>query len=393
MAEKSVFISYRRSTSSALARAVFQALLQRGCNVFLDVDSINAGEFERVIVREIETRPNFVLIVSPGSLERFHHKNDWLRREFEHAQSSKRNIVPLVEESVNLNEAAGSIPTGVEKLLALNAVRIPYDFFDPAIDKLCQRFLVSAAPPEAKRVEAGVRNIVTAKIQRAISLGTPKREELEAEKLLATAWKLRNPERISLYTRAISADPSSAEGYSLRALANYFEGDTNAAFADLSEAVRLKPQEPLYVNNLGVALFDLGKPLEALHHFEKAIALRPQWSTAHYNRADALQQLNRVAESKQAKTTADRLFMSDDDVKLDFEETGLRTGGVARRDQAIQTGQRKLLVLITIILAALFVFLRDPMEAVYSALILILLTPVAFWLWNSLRKGKRLRGR
>jgi Tfp pilus assembly protein PilF len=73
----------------------------------------------------------------------------------------------------------------------------------------------------------------------------------------------------------------------------------------LSEAVRLKPQEAIYLNNRGATLFDTGKPLD---DFNKAIALRPEWSTTHYNRADALEKLNRAAGSQKEKTAAKSLF-------------------------------------------------------------------------------------
>jgi hypothetical protein len=55
--------------------------------------------------------------------------------------------------------------------------------------------------------------------------------------------------------------------------------------------------------------------LEALHDFDKAIALGPEWLTPHYNGADALEKLNRPAESKQAKTVAETLFRTDSDGK------------------------------------------------------------------------------
>jgi hypothetical protein len=50
-------------------------------------------------------------------------------------------------------------------------------------------------------------------------------------------------------------------------------------------------------------------------------------------------------------------------------------------------------VVVALLLVAAIIFLKDPMEAVYSTLTLILLTPIAFWMWNSLRKAKPLGGR
>ncbi|MBK9751004.1 MAG: toll/interleukin-1 receptor domain-containing protein [Chloroflexi bacterium] len=51
-----VFISYRRSTSSYLARAIYMDLKQHGYDVFMDVQSIDAGQFDEIILRQIEAR-------------------------------------------------------------------------------------------------------------------------------------------------------------------------------------------------------------------------------------------------------------------------------------------------------------------------------------------------
>ena len=44
-----VFISYRRNVSEFIARAVFMDLLHHGYDVFLDVESIDSGQFDTVI--------------------------------------------------------------------------------------------------------------------------------------------------------------------------------------------------------------------------------------------------------------------------------------------------------------------------------------------------------
>jgi hypothetical protein len=43
--QKTVFISYRRSASRYIARAVFEHLRAQGYDAFLDVESIDAGDF------------------------------------------------------------------------------------------------------------------------------------------------------------------------------------------------------------------------------------------------------------------------------------------------------------------------------------------------------------
>jgi hypothetical protein len=55
---KTVFISYRRSLSSGTARALFQALKALGYDVFMDVESIDSGQFETIILPAQSPRPD-----------------------------------------------------------------------------------------------------------------------------------------------------------------------------------------------------------------------------------------------------------------------------------------------------------------------------------------------
>ncbi|MET0188491.1 MAG: hypothetical protein ABW212_05795 [Pseudonocardia sediminis] len=56
-----VFLSYRREVSWPLAQAVRGELVPHGFDVFVDTQNIDSGEFERVILREIERREHFLV--------------------------------------------------------------------------------------------------------------------------------------------------------------------------------------------------------------------------------------------------------------------------------------------------------------------------------------------
>ena len=66
--EKTVFISYRRK-DVYIAEAVFQSLSQQGFDVFFDYNSIHAGDFEQIIIGNIQSRAQFVLILTEAVLE------------------------------------------------------------------------------------------------------------------------------------------------------------------------------------------------------------------------------------------------------------------------------------------------------------------------------------
>ena len=102
-----VFLSYRRNVSSFIARAVFQDLRQHGYDVFMDVESIDSGQFETIILAQIAARAHFLVILTPGTLEGCQEPDDWLRREIECAMELRRNIVPLLVNDFHFEERPG----------------------------------------------------------------------------------------------------------------------------------------------------------------------------------------------------------------------------------------------------------------------------------------------
>ncbi len=140
----SVFISYRRSASKHLARLLFQALRQRGYDVFLDVTAIDNGAFDNIILNQIAARPHFILILSPGSLERCSQPGDWLYREIEEAFRLGRNIVPIYDDGFNIDAEKGFLPEPLRtELPRINAPPYSFYYFDSFVDTLCNRFLKS----------------------------------------------------------------------------------------------------------------------------------------------------------------------------------------------------------------------------------------------------------
>jgi formylglycine-generating enzyme required for sulfatase activity len=95
MSKRGVFISYRRDTGSAVARLLQEYLEGQGFEVFLDVDGLGTGHFDGRLLREIESRRNFLLVCSGRSLDRCVNEGDWLAREIAHALRTRRHILPV----------------------------------------------------------------------------------------------------------------------------------------------------------------------------------------------------------------------------------------------------------------------------------------------------------
>lgn len=140
--DKTVFISYRRSASKHLARAIFTELRHHGYDVFLDVNTIDSGEFDKIILRQIAARTHFILVLSPGALDRCVNENDWLRREIEEALRLKRNIVPILEEGFERSREYQFLPDEWrDKFSRLNTLPLVHFYFDEGMNKLRNRYL------------------------------------------------------------------------------------------------------------------------------------------------------------------------------------------------------------------------------------------------------------
>lgn len=156
MEQKSVFISYRRAVSRHLARSIYQDLKMNGWDVFLDVTTIDSGDFDRIILNQIGARAHFILLISSGSLERCVSSGDWLRQEIEQAVHLGRNIVPIVEEGADFNREMSYLPSDLRDIVSKkNALPMSHFFFDAAVEILRTRFLktpeyiqITETPPD-----------------------------------------------------------------------------------------------------------------------------------------------------------------------------------------------------------------------------------------------------
>jgi hypothetical protein len=136
------FISYRREASAFVARSVYQDLSSHSFDTFLDVESIDAGNFHQVIDAEIRSRPYFLPVLTPGTLERCAESDDVLRAELDTARLTRRCIVPLVTTEFDRNDFSKCLtPALAEHYQGLNSVTIDHEYFESAMDKLRNRFL------------------------------------------------------------------------------------------------------------------------------------------------------------------------------------------------------------------------------------------------------------
>ena len=92
-----IFISYRRKGGRDLARTIEQALKANGYNsIFFDYNSLRDGVFNVQIIEAIEHCKDYLLILSPGALDRCSEEEDWVAKEIRSALRAGCKIIPII---------------------------------------------------------------------------------------------------------------------------------------------------------------------------------------------------------------------------------------------------------------------------------------------------------
>jgi WD40 repeat protein len=296
--EKTVFISYRR-TNVAWALAIFQNLKQHGHDVFFDYSGIASGDFESVILENINARAHFLVLLTPSALERCDDPADWLRREIEAALASRRNIVPVTLEGFDFSTPAiaGKLTGGLGALKQYNSVRIPPDYFDEAMERLRSRYL--NVPLNAVLHPASIQAQQAATEQKAAADAAP---EVQQEELTALQWFERavtatdDDEKLRCYTEAIRLNPDYEAAFDARGKLRSDRGDEEGARQDALESIRL-----LRGTAAAVQWFALG--MIALEKFTKGKDLRNYTPSGRQdkNLDEALRCLNEALRIKPDK--------------------------------------------------------------------------------------------
>jgi DNA polymerase III delta prime subunit len=133
-----VFISYRREHGSDTARAIQGELEMAGIETFLDVDDLGSNPFDETILRQIEAAPHFLIILSPGCLDRVQNPADWLRREVAHAIKTQRNIIPVRKEGFQVPKQE-SLPADIAALARYHCVEYSHHYYSTMIERIRER--------------------------------------------------------------------------------------------------------------------------------------------------------------------------------------------------------------------------------------------------------------
>ena len=244
----SVFISYRRSANPYLALAVYQDLQNNGIDTFYDIEAIDSGKFDTIILNQITARPYFIPIFTPGTLDRCVESGDWLRREIEHAMNNDRVIIPLHTPDFSFKDIETFLPGLIARELSRwNAFELPQKQFRLVMQDLRIRILkpvagkVKAAPasdaPDVARKQAG-----------AAAAAPVTERQLTAQEYFERALAQQNKGdldgALADYTEALRLNPQYAAAYLNRGIVRAAQKDYRGAVADYEARLRLRPDDP-----------------------------------------------------------------------------------------------------------------------------------------------------
>lgn len=132
MKKYDVFISYRREAYES-ANLIATRLKAEGYRVFFDLETMRSGKFNEQLYDVIDQCKDFVVVLSPGALDRCCNEDDWVRKEILRAMGSRKNIIPVL---LNSFEWPGVMPAGLEELPMYQGIAASRDFFDLAMERL-----------------------------------------------------------------------------------------------------------------------------------------------------------------------------------------------------------------------------------------------------------------
>jgi tetratricopeptide (TPR) repeat protein len=287
--EKTVFLSYRR-TNIPWALAIYQNLTQYGFDVFFDFKGVPSGDFERIILGNINSRAHFLVLLTPSALERCDDPQDWLRREIETALDSQRNTIPLMLEGFDFGtpKIAEQLTGKLAALRRYNGLSIPSEYFLEAMQRLRERFLDVPLSAVLHPASLAVKEAVTEQKVAAGAAPAVSEQELTAQQWFERGIAAKDPEeKLRFYSEAIRLKPDYPSAYNNRGLARTDKGDLDGALLDYTEAIRLKPDLADAYTNRGNALRQKGDVDGALADYAASIRPRPDNADTYNNRGNA----------------------------------------------------------------------------------------------------------
>lgn len=321
-----VFVSHSYQDDD-FCREIVTALRDAGSDVWYDEHNMGPGSLMDVIMRELGSRPIFVLILSKAAIA-----SRWVKREAGWAyelydREPERVILPVTAEQLERNDFSPNNGW----LFLHDFKRVEQAGYKPyTANEAAKRLLhalaltpigevpISVAPHPQEDVDdlltrgralnaKGERDRALPLFERAIQL-----DPSSFDAWMAYGFTLRNSRRNqdakSAYERAITLNPDRASAWTGKGLALFYLHRASEALIACEHATQIEGGTYPYAwNGMGIALISLGRFAEALNALNRAINLYPQNALFWGNKATALRGLGQTDEAEAAEQRAREL--------------------------------------------------------------------------------------
>lgn len=144
-----VFICYRRDKDAETAKRLQDILAGKGYRVFCESDPFSSGEFNRELLGIIERCTDFLMILSPGALDRDDNIDEWIRvrMELSCAMRGKKNVIALTDDHFVYPE---ELPEDILSLREKKQLRFVPVNFDAVVKDLLPSLQSKAASRRPK---------------------------------------------------------------------------------------------------------------------------------------------------------------------------------------------------------------------------------------------------
>ena len=183
-----IFISYRRKGAGAGVAGELQAKLENlGYKVFLDVDEIGSGQFPEQIEKAISECTDFILVLSPGTLDRCVEEEDWVRREILHAQKQNKNILGVGLPGFIMPEAE-ALPDPLKPMTTIQVFSWTHEYRTASFEKIAEN-LVSTQVKKKKthRLRLYLLSAILVAVVAVVVAAVTKKPSDTVEKVVETA--------------------------------------------------------------------------------------------------------------------------------------------------------------------------------------------------------------
>ena len=134
-----IFLSYRRQGGGDFAHLLKLSLTAMGLTVFLDIDNLGSGSFDKKLLQHMLSSKNVVLVWTKGCMDRFldgkDYSQDFVAKEYLFALKNKMNILPIYKEDFEFpNEER--LPEELRPILLINALKFVSEYREASLEKI-----------------------------------------------------------------------------------------------------------------------------------------------------------------------------------------------------------------------------------------------------------------